>query len=256
MVPKRKLALLAGLALGALGSLTTAQIAGATHPRPKGATPLLVSLVVAYQQCTTGTNRQHGPPLAALSCTSPQTSQPPRASSYLTVGTGDAWPGTQPKAIGSVRFDVKSTSPEDVKIVASLTDVRCILNSVPGFCATANTDNAAVNDYTGELNGTVTIRVTDHFNGPVGGSGGTDPATVGDVPLSIGSTCASTADTTIGGTCGVSTSANSFFPGAVQDGKRANLEAQAITIQDGGGDGLASTTFDNTPFETQGLFVP
>jgi hypothetical protein len=72
---------------------------------------------------------------------------PVQASSFLTVGTGDAWAGTTPKSIGSVRFDVKPTSPEDVKIVASLTDVRCVGNSVSGFCGTVNTDNVTVPDY-------------------------------------------------------------------------------------------------------------
>jgi hypothetical protein len=258
MVRKGKLALLAGLALGALGSLTTAQIAAATHPRPKGATPVLVPLVVAYNQCTTATNRQHGPPLAALSCSaSPSNQQTQQTSSFLTLPTGDAWPGAVPNSIGSVRFDVKVTSPEDVKVVASITDVRCVGNSAPGFCGTANTDNASLPDYTGELNGVVNIRVTDHYNGPIGGSGGTDPATVSDVPLSIAVTCTSTpVDTTRGSNCAVSTTANSVFPGAVQDAKRANLEAQAINVQDGGTDGTAMTTFDNTLFETQGVWVP
>ena len=57
-------------------------------------------------------------------------------------------------------------------------------------------------------------------------------------------------------TADVSTTANSVFPGAVQDAKRANLEAQTINVQDGGTDGTAMTTFDNTLFETQGVFIP
>ena len=56
------------------------------YPRPKGATPMLASLVVAYQPCTTGTNRQHGGPLNALSC-----NPPVQTSNQLTVGTGDAF---------------------------------------------------------------------------------------------------------------------------------------------------------------------
>src|SRR5207249_5161797 len=71
MTMKRKLVLPLALALGALGMMVVAQIAGATHARPKGATPVLVSLVPTYKQCTTATNRQHGPPLAALSCNPP-----------------------------------------------------------------------------------------------------------------------------------------------------------------------------------------
>ena len=41
-------------ALGVLG-VANVQIAGATHPRPKGATPLRVPIVPAYTQCTTRT---------------------------------------------------------------------------------------------------------------------------------------------------------------------------------------------------------
>ena len=41
------------------------------YPRPKGATPTRVSLVVAYNQCT-APDRTHGPPLAFGSCSNPQ----------------------------------------------------------------------------------------------------------------------------------------------------------------------------------------
>jgi hypothetical protein len=244
------MALPLALALGALGLMVVAQIAGATHARPKGATPILVSTAIAYKQCTTGTNRQHGPPLAALSC-----NPPVQTSSYLTVGTGDAWPGTTPQNSGSIRLDVKATSPEDVLIRASSTDIRCRAGTTAG-CGSANTDNASVPDYAGELQGTSTIRITDHFNGPVGGTGGTDPATVQDLPFPVTSPCANTASTTIGGTCSVSTSANGTVPGSVQDAKRANVEIQTINIFDGGADGVGITDADNTLFGTQGIWIP
>ena len=54
------------------------------YPRPEGASPLRVSLVPAYQECT-APDRTHGPPLAFPSCASPQ-----QESSELTVGTPDA----------------------------------------------------------------------------------------------------------------------------------------------------------------------
>ena len=41
------------LALAALGLMVAAQIAGATHARPKGASPLRVPLVPAYNACGT-----------------------------------------------------------------------------------------------------------------------------------------------------------------------------------------------------------
>ena len=225
--------------------------ASATHPRPKGATPLRVSMAVAYKACASP-NRQHGAPLATLSC-----NPPVQASSFLTVGTGDAWPGTQPKSIGSVRLDVKTSSPEDVKIVSSISDVRCIGNSAAGFCSTANTDNAGVPDYSGELNGTANIRITDHFNGPIGACGAcADPATGQDLAFPVIGTCATTpGDGTVGSTCGANTTANGTVPGAVQDNKRANVEIQQFNIEDGGADGQAATA-NNTLFGTQGIWIP
>ena len=40
MTIKRKMVLPLALALGALGLMVVAQLASATHPRPKGATPV------------------------------------------------------------------------------------------------------------------------------------------------------------------------------------------------------------------------
>jgi len=257
MTIKRKMVLPLALALGALGLMLVAQMASATHPRPKGATPLRVSLVPAYKPCAPGVaNRQHGAPLAGLSC-----NPPVQTSNFLTVGTGDAWPGTIANSIGSVRLDVKATSPEDVKIAVSITDVRCKGgNTVPGFCTTANTDNASVPDYSGQLQATATIRITDHFNGPVGACGAcTDPATVQDLTFPVTESCANSPPNpvgpTVGSTCNVSTSANVVVPSSVQDNKRANVEVQTINVNDGGSSGAAGAP-DATPFETQGIFIP
>jgi hypothetical protein len=254
---KRKTALPLAICFAALGMMVVSQIAGATHARPKGATPILAALAITYKQCTTGTNRQHGPPLAALSC-----NPPVQTSNVITVGTGDAWPGTTPKAMGFARIDVKATSPEDVILTGQASDIRCRAGSSAG-CGSANTDNASVPDYAGEVQGNATIRITDHFNGPIGGGGGTDAGTIQDVPHyglittgPDGIPCANTSDTTIGGICELSTSANSMIPGIIQDAKRQNLELQTINVFDGGTDGNGNTTGDNTLFATQGLFVP
>ena len=248
----RRMSLLFALVVGLVGTMVMTQMASATHPRPKGATPLRVSLAVAYKACASP-NRQHGAPLATLSC-----NPPVQASSFLTVGTGDAWPGTQPKSIGSVRLDVKTSSPEDVKIVSNISDVRCIGNSAAGFCSTANTDNAGVPDYSGELNGTANIRITDHFNGPIGACGAcADPATGQDLAFPVTASCVTTpGDGTVGSNCSVNTTANGTVLGSVQDNKRANVEVQQVNILDGGNDGTAATTADNTLFETQGIWIP
>ena len=54
------------------------------YPRPKGASPMQVSLVPAYTACTSS-NSTHGAPLAFPSCNPPDP-----ASAYLTTGTPDA----------------------------------------------------------------------------------------------------------------------------------------------------------------------
>jgi hypothetical protein len=45
-------------------------------------------------------------------------------------------------------------------------------------------------------------------------------------------------------------------PGAVLEGKRAIWQLDQVKVYDGGSDGLASTTADNTLFMDQGIFVP
>src|SRR3989442_14168693 len=95
MTIKRKMVLPLALALGALGLMLVAQMASATHPRPKGATPLRVSLVPAYKPCNpTTANRQHGAPLAGVSGYPPgQTSQ------FLARGYRSGRPRPHPKRV-------------------------------------------------------------------------------------------------------------------------------------------------------------
>ena len=68
------------------------------YPRPKGATPLRASLVVAFEECTTP-NRTHGPPFGFSTCNPPQ-----QTSDFLTVGTPDA-NGAAPESKGVARYD-------------------------------------------------------------------------------------------------------------------------------------------------------
>ena len=138
----------------------------------------------------------------------------------------------------------------DVFITSSITDVRCKAGTTA--CGAANAADGA--DYTGGLQGNATIRITDHYNAIAAG-GGTDPATVVDIPFPIAAACASTASTAIGSACTANTSANAAVPGAVKDGKRANVEVGQITITDGGPDGIVGTT-PNTLFAVQGIFIP
>jgi hypothetical protein len=234
-----------GLVVCALGAMVMAQLTGATHPRPKGATPLRVSLVSAFKQCT-APNRTHGAPLAFPSC-----DPPAQASSFLHIGTPDS-NGALANSVGSVLLKVKSTSPEDLLITASITDVRCNAGVSASVCDFAN--SVAGQDYSGQLQGNATIRISDHYNGP----GLNEAATVQDIPLPVNIPCSNTVSSTqVGGTCSVDTSANSVAPGAIPDGgvSRAVVEVNQIQVMDGGQDGQVSTA-DNTLFEVQGIFIP
>jgi len=248
MTIRKRMVLPLALALGAVGIMVMASMASATHPRPKGATPLRVSLVPAYNACG-APNRTHGPPLAFPSC-----NPPVQASTSLTVGSPDA-NGAAASGEGNVKLDVKVGVPgppedSDVLITSTITDVRCKAGNTA--CGSANAADGA--DYTGELQGNATIRITDHWNAVAAG-GGPDAATVIDIPFPVGATCAATASTAIGSTCSANTSANATVPGSVKDGKRAIVEVGQITISDGGLDGLNGTT-PNTTFGVQGIFIP
>src|SRR5207248_8150345 len=54
------------------------------YPRPKGATPVVFSMVPAYSPCTSP-NKTHGAPLSSGSC-----GPPTQDSSVLTIGSPDA----------------------------------------------------------------------------------------------------------------------------------------------------------------------
>jgi hypothetical protein len=222
--------------LPAIRTDVDARIASASaYTRPKGATPMRVSLAPAYAPCPVP-NSQHGAPLAFGSC------NPPRLESrYLTVGTPDA-NGQPADSTGSVRLDVVAGDPStpadeaDVRVGARISDVR---------------SSANLSDYTGELQAKLTLRITDTSSG----SSGSDPATSVDAPLRITIPCSATSGTT-GGTCSIATTADTVLPGVVPEGRRSVWELGPVEVFDGGADGLASSTGDNSLFADQGLFVP
>jgi hypothetical protein len=204
------------------------------YPRPKGATPLRASLVLAFKPCTSP-NTNHGEPLSSGSC-----APPGQASANLTVGTPDA-NDQAANFIGSVLMRVfycpacASAVNEDVFFHAELTDVR----------------NQNLSDYGGELQAHTAVRITDKDNGPAEDQA----ATVKDFDFAFTVPCAKTDDTSVGSTCSVDTSLQALRPGAVKEGKRAIWALGPVRVYDGGADGLASTQ-DNTLFATQGVFIP
>ena len=218
------------------------QSAPTGYPRPKGATPMRISLVPGFQACA-NPNRSHGAPLAFGSC-----SPPVQASANLTVGTPDA-NGAAANFVGFMKLGVVAGSPgppedSDVTITTSLGDVRC--KALIAACA-----GGALSDYTGELLARARLRVTDRLNG----SSGNEPATVSDFTFPVTIPCNPTTSTATGSLCSVTTTANTVTPGAIKDTKRANAELDQMQVDDGGADGLASTP-DNSVFAVQGVFVP
>jgi hypothetical protein len=209
-----------------------------TYVRPKGATPLLASLVPAFKPCS-APNDTHGSPLAFGSCNPPQ-----QASSYLTVGAPDA-NGQGANAIGSVLMKTFSCPAcagpgpnADVRFDVSITDVR---------------KKADLSDYTGQLRVDAALRLTDRNNTP--NPGGAGPGTVSDSHFPFTILCTATGDASVGSSCAISTTANAVMPGVAFAGRRAIWQLGQVQVYDGGSSGVAGAS-DATLFMDQGVFIP
>jgi hypothetical protein len=229
-------------ALAALGVMVLAQLAGATHPRPRGATLLRVALVPAYKECTSP-NRTHGAPLSFPSC-----SPPAQTSNFLTVGTPDA-NGARANSQGFLRLKVRPTEYEQLVITLEISDVRCLPATDAAACSRANA--AGGPDYSGWLEGNAVIRISDHDNGP----GRNEAATVQDIPFPVGAPCVNTDDTSIGGFCSSSFAPQPLIPAQDYSGRRTVVELTQFQVFDGGPDGSPGTN-DNALFMNQGIFIP
>jgi TolB protein len=206
-----------------------------SYPRPRGATPLHLSLVPAYQECASP-NDTHGAPLSNGSCAPPQLT-----STELTVGTPDSNDKrtTMEAYIQLTTIVGNSTKPADVQITTALQDVF----------------QKDLSDYTGQLRAELPVRITDKNNTPSPGGPGaatTEPFLFGyDIPCT-----ATPADATVGSDCTLATTVNTLYPGAIIAGKRAIWQMGRGRIDDSGPDGNPDTTADNTVFAAQGVFVP
>ena len=68
--------------------------------------------------------------------------------------------------------------------------------------------------------------------------------------------CAGTGATTVGSTCSVNTTVDAVVgAGAIKETKRTIWQLGQVRVNDGGSDGVVSTT-PNTLFAVQGIFVP
>jgi hypothetical protein len=215
--------------------------------RPKHAGTLTLPLVPAFNACTSP-NRQHGPPLAFPSC-----NPPVHSSNAVTIGTTEA-NGANENSIARVKLMAQIGAPgppdnADIVIALTVTDVRCKAGTTT--CGNANDVDGP--DYTGQLQGNATVRITDRWNAVAAG-GGSEGATLVDIPFPMPTGCANT-DTGVGATCANTTSFNAIVPMAIRERKRSNIEVAQVLLNDGGSDGNTSTA-PNTTFMKQGVFVP
>jgi Tol biopolymer transport system component len=217
-----------------------------TYARPRGATPVRIALVPAYKQCASSSPppRNHRGSITAGSCYAPIPE-----SSYLTVGSPE-FNGVGANAQGAVVFTTVASPSSNVTIAVNTEDVRC-------QALTASCPGGALGDYAGDLRLSTSFRITDKGNGPAT-TGLSVNGTVTDLPLEFNVPCTTTGSTTVGSTCAVNTSINAVLGAtAIVAGQRAIWQfAGILNLYDGGSDGVATTTANNTLFEVGGLFIP
>jgi hypothetical protein len=190
------------------------------YPRPRGASPMYLSLVPAYKECT-APNTTHGAPLSFGSC-----APPVQASSELTVGT---------RSISSAVIAARAGNPStpadeaEVRLNVNIRDVR------------VRSDQS---DYDGLLEGRLALRITDRRNTPH--PGGPGAGTVEDLVFPFDVPCVVTAEADRGSTCAVNTTVDAVLPGTVTEERRSVWELGRFEVRDEGG----------TRFLVQGLFVP
>ena len=212
-------------------------------PRPKGATPTRISLVPAFNQCTSP-NRAHGPPLAFPSC-----APPVQTSSVLTIGSPDA-NGFGANYSGSIRFIVlpgntsTETDEADVRLVVNLSDIR---------------NRPSGTDYTGRVLAEADLQITDNSNAPET----PEPGTVQTFKYQWPIDCVTTTSTSVGSNCVLTTTADSLVPGTVTENRRTIWEIGQGDIKDAGpnGTGYASCPptcgdGDESVFLREGIYVP
>jgi len=232
----------------AFGSST----ATSTHVRPQGATPILVSMAVAYNPCVGAGNRLHGGGLPFPSCNPAVMTSP-----NITIGTPTA-NGAPAQGTGSIRIDVcpvPGCAAPNVRLEGHAKDVRCKAGTAA--CGAANTADGP--DYTGELEGNAQVRITDHISDTTpptcGANVGCKTATVNDIPFPVTTPCTANTNAGIGSSCDVVTTANAVVPNAVVANAQGNVGIAQIQVSDGGSDGVVGTP-GNALFSVQGIFIP
>jgi TolB protein len=198
----------------------------AAQVRAKGASPMYLPLVPAFNQCTVP-NATHAMPFGAPSCSPPR-----ETSSDLTVGE-PAVNGKGANFAGSVKITALASG--DARIAVSVTDVRCA-HTFAGGCT-----GGPLSDYTGNMYLDYQFRITDRSN-PAGTAG-----TMEDVlGINLNWPCTATADPTVGSGCPAVTTLNTLYPGLIVSGRRAVWRLRSLALKDA----------NNNEFAVPGTFYP
>lgn len=211
-----------------------------TFVRPKGASPMHVSLVPAFGPCTSA-NSSHGAPLAFDSC-----SPPNQEPGSLTVGAPDS-NGLPATSVGSLNLKVKNGDPN-----TNFNEAELLIDlSMTGVL---RRDTLAA--YDGQLAVELRLRITDFYNA-------TDPPSfsqpaTGDAVVRFSAPCTAA---TGGGSCQLHTGLNALTgttlgQGYAHERRRAVWELDQVRVFDAGTDSDPATTGDNGLFAVQGLFAP
>jgi len=117
--------------------------------------------------------------------------------------------------------------------------------------AVCDSPNAADGpDYSGEVQATAAIRMSDHD------SSGGEATTLIDIPFPLRAVeCANTSSTSEGAICTVTTTANAVVAGVLKPGKRTIWEVGQVVLYDGGAGGDIQTP-DGGPLVKEGVFAP
>ena len=205
------------------------------YARPSSATPTRVPLVPAFKRCTSP-NSTHVAPLSYAAC-----NPPVEESNLVTTSLG--------RQFGFAKLRVltgNTATPADeadLAVTVSISDVRKTSDGT---------------DYSGKALLTSTLRLTDSQNTP------TDAATVQDNAFNVPLNCVTTLSDTLGGTCSVTTTADTLIPNLMKEGQRMVMALRDVVAKDAGpngtgyGAGCPPTCGDGDEktFVSQGVFTP
>jgi hypothetical protein len=95
------------------------------------------------------------------------------------------------------------------------------------------------------------LRISDFLNGP----NLQDAGTVQDLEFPVPVECTPTADSAVGSSCNVATSANAVQFGSVQGGNATMMQLFRVRVNDSWANGTIGDS-DDRAFGQQGIFVP